>query len=345
MKHILIVDDDMVSLTTAQIALSDLYKVIPVTSGTQALEFLEENTCDLVLLDINMPGMNGFEVMEKIKESGKWTNIPIIFLTADNDPKTESRCLKAGALDFIIKPFVISVMRSRIARILELYDLKNNLEERLEKRTQHITYIQETIVLGIASMVESRDNSTGGHIKRTSKVVRIFSDKFSGRDSSLTKNFLNKVVRAAPMHDLGKIAVHDRILRKQGKFTEEEYAEMKKHAAEGAKIVDEILRGVEEESFVEIAVNVAYYHHEKWDGTGYPVGLSGEDIPIEARIMALADVFDALVSKRYYKDAFTYDRAFQIMEESLGSHFDPELGKLFISCRPELEQLYSDLEN
>ncbi len=120
---------------------------------------------------------------------------------------------------------------------------------------------------------------------------------------------------------------------------------MKKHAAEGARIVDEILRGVEEESFVEIAVNVAYYHHEKWDGTGYPVGLSGEDIPIEARIMALADVFDALVSRRYYKDAFTYDRAFQIMEESLGSHFDPELGKLFISCRPELEQLYSDLEN
>ncbi len=344
MKHILIVDDDTVSLNTAQFALSDIYQVTAVSSGAQALEFLEKSTCDLILLDISMPEMDGFDVMETIKERGKGDDVPIIFLTADNDPKTESRCLEAGAMDFIIKPFVLKVMRCRINRILELCDLKNNLEARLEERTQHITHIQQSIVLGMATMVESRDNSTGGHIKRTSEVVRIFSDKLARCDSSLSQEFLSKVVRAAPMHDLGKIAVSDRILRKQDKFTEEEYAEMKRHATEGAKIVDEILRDIEEDSFLEIAVNVARSHHEKWDGTGYPEGLSGEEIPIEARIMALADVFDALVSKRCYKDSFSYDKAFQIMEESLGTHFDPRLGKQFISCRPELEELYRSFD-
>ena len=143
------------------------------------------------------------------------------------------------------------------------------------------------------------------------------------------------------MHDLGKITVSDSVLKKQGKYTEEEYSEMKKHAAEGGRIVDSILSGVEEEDFVEIAKNVAYYHHEKWDGKGYPNGLAGQEIPLEARIMALADVFDALVSKRCYKEAFSYEKAFSIIEESLGSHFDPELGRIFIECRPELEAMYS----
>ena len=152
--------------------------------------------------------------------------------------------------------------------------------------------------------------------------------------------FLRQVEKAAPMHDLGKIAIDDKILRKPGKYTEEEYAQMKKHAEEGARIVENILQGVEEYSFVEIAKNVAHYHHEKWNGKGYPEGLSGTDIPVEARIMALADVFDALVSKRCYKEAFSYDKAFAIIKESLGEHFDPELGRIFLECRTDLEALY-----
>ena len=148
------------------------------------------------------------------------------------------------------------------------------------------------------------------------------------------------VEKAAPMHDLGKIAIDDAVLRKPGKYTDAEYAEMKRHPAEGAKIVENILNGVEDESFVQIAKNIALYHHEKWNGKGYPTGLSGTDIPIEARIMALADVFDALVSKRCYKEAFSYDRAFAIIEESLGEHFDPQLGEVFLSCRAQLEALY-----
>ncbi|MCM1578742.1 MAG: response regulator [Ruminococcus sp.] len=340
MKHILIVDDDKVTLASAKKLLSRTYRVTAVTSGGQAIKFLENNKCDMILLDINMPEPDGFQTMERITAMLD-SPPPIIFLTADSDEKTESRCLKAGAMDFIAKPFSETVALSRISRILELSEMKNDLEVKLEERTRHIRHIQEMMVLGMAAMVESRDNGTGEHIKRTSEVVKIFSRKLTGITPELSEDFLGMVTRAAPMHDLGKIAVDDVILRKQGRFTDEEYAAMKKHSAEGAKIVEQILKDIEKESFVKTAVNVAHYHHEKWDGSGYPTGLSGENIPIEARIMALADVFDALVSKRCYKEAYSYDRAFLIIENSLGSHFDPELGRIFMTCRPELEALYS----
>lgn len=217
----------------------------------------------------------------------------------------------------------------------------------MNEKTAHILHIKDMLVLGMADMVENRDNNTGGHIKRTSEVVKIFSDKLIPYCDELgfDRAFLSLVVKAAPMHDLGKIAIEDAILRKPGKYTDEEFLEMKKHTTEGARIVERILRGVEDEKFVNIARNIAHYHHEKWNGQGYPCGIAGENIPIEARIMALADVFDALVSKRCYKDAFSYDKAFEIIEESLGSHFDPELGKIFLTCRRELEMLYESHES
>ena len=224
-------------------------------------------------------------------------------------------------------------------------EYSSRLSKEVAEKTAHIEHIKDMMVLGMSAMVESRDNSTGGHIRRTSMVVSVFSKKLMTAKSPLvlSDEFLKMVERAAPMHDLGKIAVKDAILQKNGKFTDEEYAEMKKHSAEGARIVRDILDGVEDKDFVEIAENVAHYHHEKWNGRGYPDGLSGEEIPIEARIMALADVFDALVSKRCYKEAFGYDRAFQIIENYIGEHFDPTLAPLFLECRPELEALYNEL--
>ena len=178
-------------------------------------------------------------------------------------------------------------------------------------------------------MVESRDNSTGGHIKRTSDCVRIFVEYLSSQNeySNLTKKFCNDVIKAAPMHDLGKISVPDAILQKPGKFTDEEYEKMKQHSAEGARIVGEVLKEVDDADFKKLAINVAHYHHEKWNGQGYPEKLAGDQIPFEARIMALADVFDALVSKRCYKESFSFDKAFEIISESAGSHFDPALTK------------------
>lgn len=345
MYHILIVDDSKTSLAAAKNVLSDLFKVTAVTSGSQALKFLQNNTCDLILLDINMPDMDGFDVMERIRDNPERKDIPIIFLTADNDPKTESLCLEKGAMDFITKPFVVNVMISRICRILELEDLRKGLAVRIEEQTRHIRYIQTMTVMGMAAMVESRDLSTGGHIKRSSMVVEVFAARLNSENDFLPKHLLEDVIRAAPMHDLGKIAVEDKVLRKQGKFTPEEYNEMKKHSAEGARIVKQILDGVEDPRFVRIAENVAHYHHEKWNGSGYPEGLAGEAIPVEARIMALADVFDALVSKRCYKDAYSFDEAFSIIEESIGTHFDPTLGRIFLLCRPELETLYTAFNN
>lgn len=216
----------------------------------------------------------------------------------------------------------------------------NNMAGQIQK-------IQASIITGMATMVESRDNSTGGHIKRTSLVVREFSNILleHSQEFGVDAVYVYNVVKAAPMHDMGKIAVDDAILRKPGKFSNEEYAKMKEHAAQGAVIVEKILEDIDDAAFKKIAINAAHYHHEKWDGSGYPEGISGEAIPLEARIVALADVFDALVSKRCYKEAFDYDRAFRIMGESLGSHFDPKLGALFLSIRPDLERLYNEMDN
>lgn len=340
MKSILVVDDDKTNLLLAKNALGDLYKIIAVPSGAQALRFLAGNTCDLILLDINMPEMDGFEVMEKIHSEGVHSHIPVIFLTADNDPETENRCLEAGAVDYIAKLFVIKVLRSRISRTLELEELRRNLEQKVEEKTARISYIQNMTVLGMATMVESRDNSTGGHIRRSGDVVKIFALHLYETGYFTDYEFVKNIIRAAPMHDLGKIAVDDRVLRKSERFTDAEYREMQKHSAEGAKVIEKMLRGVDEDSFVDIAENIAKYHHERWDGKGYPDGVQGKDIPVEARVMALADVFDALASKRCYKPAFPYDKVFSIIEESLGMQFDPELGRLFLECRDKLESLY-----
>lgn len=229
-------------------------------------------------------------------------------------------------------------------RLLDNYNA--DLEKQVKEKTEHINTIQQKVVLGMADMIENRDSNTGGHVKRTSAVVEIFTKELAKRakEYDFSSEFLKNVAKAAPMHDLGKIAVDDRILRKPGRFTPEEYEEMKKHSEKGAEIVAQILEGVEDDDFVQIAKNTAHYHHEKWNGEGYPCGLSGLDIPPEARIMALADVFDALVSKRCYKEKMDYDNAFRIIEESLGSHFDPEFGKMFLHCRAKLEQYYNDIE-
>jgi len=194
----------------------------------------------------------------------------------------------------------------------------------------------------MATMVESRDNSTGGHIRRTSEGVRILLGEMW--DRNLTDSFRKKLIKAAPMHDLGKIAVDDVILRKPGRFTPEEFEKMKAHAAEGARIVHEILKDTDDDEFHLIAENVAHYHHERWDGSGYPNGLKGEEIPLEARIMAVADVYDALVSKRVYKEKMSFEKADQIIMEGMGTQFAPEMEEIYVRARPKLEAYYNSLE-
>lgn len=252
---------------------------------------------------------------------------------------------KSDKIDGYLIELVDDTEHQKYLQLINHYN--EDLAAEVKKQTEYIDRIQERMVLGMADMIENRDTNTGGHVKRTSAVVLLFVEKLKNCAAlyGFSDEFLRYVVKAAPMHDLGKIAVSDLILNKPGKFTPEEFEEMKKHAEKGADIVGQILDGVEDEEFVHVAKNVAHYHHEKWNGEGYPEHLSGIGIPPEARIMALADVFDALVSKRCYKDKMDYDRAFGIIEESLGSHFDPELGKWFLKCRPELEAFYDGLES
>ena len=225
-------------------------------------------------------------------------------------------------------------------------DLLNRFNESLEKevdlKTQHIVEMHDNLILSMATMVERRDNSTGGHIRRTSDVVSILVDEIKkDNELHLSDSFCKDLIKAAPMHDLGKIAVDDAILRKPGRFTPEEFEIMKTHAAEGGRIVHEILRATDDEDFKILAENVAHYHHERWDGSGYPEGLRGEEIPIEARIMAIADVYDALVSKRVYKERMSFEQADSIIMDGMGKHFDKRLEKYYVAARPKLEEYYT----
>ncbi len=238
--------------------------------------------------------------------------------------------------------FVDDTANQRYIQLLDSYN--EDLHRDVEEKTRHIIEMHDNLIMSLAMMVESRDNSTGGHIKRTSEGVRILINEIRKDDRFvLSDDFCLNVVKAAPMHDLGKIAVDDAVLRKPGRFTPEEYEKMKKHTTEGAEVIHEILRNTDDDSFKEIAENVAHFHHERWDGFGYPDKLSGEKIPIEARIMAIADVYDALVSKRVYKDAYDFKKADRIIMEGMGTQFDPGLKNIYINSRPYLEEYYSGI--
>ena len=228
----------------------------------------------------------------------------------------------------------------------KLADIQSNYNAELQRdvaaKTERIIALHDQLIIGMATMVESRDNSTGGHIRRTSAGVRILIDAIRNDGSlALSEDFCENLIKAAPMHDLGKIAVDDAILRKPGRFTVEEFNAMKTHAAEGARIVHEILIDTDDEEFRQIAENVAHYHHERIDGSGYPDGLKGAEIPLEARIMAIADVYDALVSKRVYKERYSFDKAYQIILDGMGTQFDDGLRRYFMSAHPKLAEYYT----
>ena len=238
--------------------------------------------------------------------------------------------------------FVTFTDDTKNRKYIQLLDTYNEtLQQEVDEKTRNIVKMHDNLIMGLAMMVESRDNSTGGHIKRTSEGVRILIEEILKEgDVELDPEFCRNIIKAAPMHDLGKIAVPDAILQKPGRFTDEEYNEMKKHAPEGAHVIHEILQNTDDENFRIVAENVAHYHHERWDGSGYPSGLKGEEIPIEARIMAIADVYDALVSKRVYKEAMSFEQADAIILEGMGSQFDPSLRNIYVNARPKLEEYY-----
>ena len=350
MEHvILVVDDDKNNLLLAQKIFGKKYRIAAAVSGIAAFKYLEKNKPDLILLDINMPGMDGFEVMEKLKGDDLYKQIPVVFLTADDDSETETRCFRAGARDFVRKPFVADVAFSRIDRVLELEDYHKRLEimvaeqaEEIERNSQRISSMQEQAIIGMANLIELRDDSTGMHVKNTKKYVEMIAGKLVKEklySDILTDSYIKNMCKAAPLHDIGKIRISDLILQKPGRLTEEEFAEMKKHTVYGSEIIYEIMGGLEDDNYIKIAAQIAEYHHERWDGTGYPEGLAGEDIPLCARIMAFADVFDALYAERCYKKPVRpVSKVLGIIEEGKGTQFDPVITDVFLSLEADLKK-------
>ena len=274
-------------------------------------------------------------------------NAFVYTLHSDPDDPEEECIFNVNVSDILIRnrkrgyivTFKDDTANKKYIRLLDSYNEK--LQTEVDIKTKSIVEMHDNLILSLAMMVESRDNSTGGHIRRTSEGVRILIDEIKKEGKlDLSEEFCEDVIKAAPMHDLGKIAVDDAVLRKPGRFTDEEYEKMKQHAAEGARVIHDILQNTDDDSFKTVAENVAHYHHERWDGSGYPEKLSGEDIPLEARIMAIADVYDALVSKRVYKEAFDFEKANAIIMEGMGTQFDPGLKTIYENSRPRLEEYY-----
>ncbi|MBE6902285.1 MAG: response regulator, partial [Ruminococcaceae bacterium] len=330
MYHILVVDDNKANLAMAKQELSVEYQVTPVISGAQALQFLEKKTPSLIMLDLMMPEMDGRETMKRIREREEWTKIPIVFLTADSSPETESEILRLGADDFVAKPFVPEVMKSRIRRIIELNELRNDLETRLAQKSAELEQLSINAIMAISGAIEAKDEYTRGHSARVAECSVALAKKLGWSEEEC-----ENLRYIALLHDIGKIGVPDSVLNKPARLTDEEFSIIKKHPVTGG----EILKGIRTLPHVDEG---ALYHHERYDGRGYPNGLKGEDIPLCARIIGIADSYDAMTSNRVYRKRQSTDYVISEFERCSGSQFDPELAAAFVEMLKDGFTLYGD---
>jgi putative two-component system response regulator len=348
-SRVLVVDDASENLRILSESLRDSYTIMFARNGADALRLAEgDPPPDIILLDVVMPGMNGYEACRRLKESPRTKDIPVIFITAQDDGVDEATGLALGAQDYIKKPFQAALVRNRVASQLELKRHRDHLNELVRERTRQLVLTQEATIHSMANLAEWRDPETGAHIKRTQNYVRLLAlelakdPKFAGR---LTPDDVSWLYLSAPLHDVGKVAIPDAVLHKPGKLTEEEFEVMKGHATFGHEVLTSTTDLLGEESFLAVAGDIAYAHHERWDGTGYPRKLKGEDIPLSARLMSVADVYDALRSKRVYKPAMPHDPAYAIMREGRGTQFDPDVFDAFDRLQPEFQQIADRFED
>ena len=331
-KHVLVIDDSVTSLKLIEKVLKPYYKVSLIISAVQALKFLSKNTPDLILLDTDISNINGYEILRNIKEKPQLSNIPIILLINMQNYENQIKGIEFFASDFIIKPIIPEIMLTRIKMHLKFCEYKNHLENKVNEKTKVIEHLQDVMMLSLAELVECRDENTGGHVKRTAQYVKILTEDIYEAglyNDILTDEYIRDIIRSAPLHDLGKIGINDSTLLKTGAFDNEEFEYMKNHAELGGQTIQKMINETNVESFLHIAKDMAHYHHERWDGSGYPCGLKGEEIPLSARIMAIADVYDALTTKRPYKDAFEHDVALNIRADGKGKMFDPKIVEVF----------------
>ena len=331
-KTILVVDDSVANLSVAERALDKQYRVITMSSAGKMFKVLEKITPDLILLDIMMPEMDGFEAMKLLKKGRTYSEIPVIFLTGLAESTDEAYGIELGAVDFITKPFSEVVLLNRIKHHLHVDDL-------IRERTLQLEKLKNSIVYTLADIVESRDMNTGGHIERTSLYIEILIKAMLERRlyfDAISKWDIGSVVSSSRLHDLGKVSIPDSILNKPGKLTEEEFEKMKTHCLEGVRMIEQTTSRSGDAEFLNCSKLFACYHHERWDGSGYPFGLSGEDIPLQGRIMAIIDVYDALISERPYKKAYEHDEAVKIIMEGSEKQFDPLIADVFLEISDQL---------
>jgi len=342
MKTIFVIDDNSTNLLMAEEVLSAQYEVITMLSASVMFELLEKVMPDLILLDIMMPEIDGFDALRQLKASTRYSGIPVIFVTSKSDVATEAFGFEMGVVDFIAKPFSGPVLLHRIKSILNMESIIRERTDMLQKRTEKLQRLQNSMTSVLAHMVENRDKLTGEHIERTAAYVGILLKAMLAKKifcNDIKDWSFDVIVSAARLHDLGKIAVSDLILNKPGKLTAEEFDAIKTHAIEGEKIIDDIITESGDDDFLFHAKIFTGSHHERWDGKGYPRGLNGTDIPLQGRIMAIADVYDALISNRPYKNAFSHEDAVKIILENKGSQFDPKITDVFL----EVSNLFADV--
>ena len=347
-KTIFLIDDDIINLTIGRNVLSENYNILSLDSGEKLLKAIEKKLPDLILLDVDMPNMTGYETIAQLKEKG-CDNIPIIFLTARNDNESELKGLSLGAVDYITKPFSPALLLKRIEIHLllesqkkELEQYNNNLKEMVDKKVKETLELKTALLTAMSELVECRDAVTGGHIDRTKGYLRILINALKEKQiyTEYIKDWdIDLILQSSQLHDVGKIAIPDSILLKQGPLTKEEFEHMKHHTVFSNEVIEKIMENTNQHDFLNQAKIMAATHHEKWDGCGYPCGLKGEEIPLQGRLMAIADVYDALVSIRPYKPAFTHKEAVDIIKKDSGTHFEPVLVDLFIEVADEFEKI------
>ncbi len=338
---VLIVDDTPDNISVMSSLLKDLYRVKVATNGETALKIASSHDApDIILLDIMMPGMDGYEVCRQLKSSVLTKKIPVIFITSLLETEDETKGFDIGAVDYITKPVSPPIVLARVKTHLALYDQNRTLEEKVRERTEDLVHGRDVTIHSMAVLAETRDNETGDHIMRTKNYVRILAERLMVHPrfrDYLDLESVELLFKSTPLHDIGKVGVPDRILLKPGKLTVEEFEEMKMHTVYGRDAIlkaEEALGDNPETSFLRVAREITISHHEKWDGSGYPYGLKGQGIPISGRLMAIADVYDALVSKRVYKNSMSHEAAVQIITKGDGrtmpNHFDPAVLETFI---------------
>ncbi len=346
---ILIVDDTEENVDILVAALGSLYDVSVAMSGEDALEAVAEAAPHLILLDILMPGMDGYEVCRRLKANPETADIPVVFLTSLAEIENKTRGFELGAVDYITKPFEVSEIQVRVRTHLflslatkRLRQQNEILELKVQERTRALSQIQEATIESLAALAEYRDPETGGHIRRTQSYVRALARALKNHPrfrSSLDETTIHYLFLSAPLHDIGKVGIRDQILLKPAALTDDERAAIKKHPEIGRDTIAVAEKKMGAHSFLRFAREIAYSHHERWDGKGYPQGLAGEQIPISARLMAIADVYDALISRRVYKMPFSHTEAIKIINEGRGTMFDPDMVDVFVQIQDEVRTI------